>query len=67
MMKIQIFIDISPSKDKKVCNNCLYFFKWGVASGNCLHPKHARGITNKIDSQTCKKFEFKNKTKWNKE
>jgi len=55
-MTTQSFIDISPSKEKKVCENCKHFSKWGVHTGTCYNRKKA---TTKGDYQTCKKFEKK--------
>ena len=57
-IKVYSFTDISPSKEKKVCQNCKYFSKWGVHAGNCCHPK-IKPPTNRMDSCTCNKFEAK--------
>lgn len=56
-MTIRTFIDIAPSKEKKVCDNCNHFFKWGVSTGMCLNRKSC--VPDKLDTQTCKKFEPK--------
>ena len=46
-------IDISPSKEKRCCQNCKSFGKFGVHLGYCIKKK-----TEKMDNQTCKKFEL---------
>ena len=46
-------IDISPSKEKKCCQNCKSFGKFGVHLGYCIKKK-----TERMDNQTCKKFEL---------
>ena len=46
-------IDISPSKEKRCCQNCKSFDKFGVHLGYCIE-KH----TEKLDTQKCKKFEL---------
>jgi hypothetical protein len=33
--EVKVFIDIAPSKDKKVCSNCSYWLKWGTHTGTC--------------------------------
>ena len=35
MMKTETFIDIAPAKNKRVCSNCLSWFKWGTQTGTC--------------------------------
>jgi len=55
MNLINVHIDISPSKEKRVCQNCKLFSKWGVHLGYCSKLK-AR-ITERLDWETCKKFE----------
>ena len=52
---MKTFLDISPAKDKKVCQNCEYFYKFGVHLGICHNRKHH---TEKLDHQTCNRFEF---------
>ena len=47
-----VHIDISPSKDKRCCQNCKSFGKFGVHLGYCIEKK-----TEKMDNQKCKKFE----------
>jgi len=56
MTPTKSFIEISPSKDKKFCQNCKHFDKWGVHAGICCVDN--KGY-NKMDWQTCKKFEKK--------
>lgn len=53
---MKTYIDISPSKNKKVCQNCNHFEKFGVHLGVCLNRKK---YTEKLDTQTCNKFDFK--------
>jgi hypothetical protein len=53
----KVFIEISPSKDQKVCGNCEYFYQWGVVNGQCLRPK-LRGNNNRTETQTCRYFKF---------
>lgn len=48
-----VHIDISPSKDKRWCQNCKSFGKFGVHLGYCIEKK-----TEKMDNQKCKKFEL---------
>jgi hypothetical protein len=47
------FIDISPKKTAKCCQNCKSFGKYGVHLGYCI-------LNNKemLDNQKCNKFEF---------
>ena len=35
-MKTEVFIDISPPKNKKLCSNCKHFSRFGVVSGLCM-------------------------------
>lgn len=51
-------IDISPSKEKKVCQNCKYFVKWGVHLGTCC--RIGARIIDRLDNEKCKKFEYEN-------
>ena len=55
-MDTKVHIDISPSKEKKRCQNCEHFSKYRVHMGIC-------GVNNKweekMDYQRCKKFEIK--------
>ena len=53
---MKIHIDISPSKEKRVCQNCISFMKFGVHLGVCFNRKK---FTEKLDNQTCNRFEFK--------
>lgn len=46
-------IDISPSRNKKVCQNCTHFSKYGVHLGYCSVKNG-----DKLDNQRCNKFEF---------
>ena len=47
-----IHIDISPGQEKKCCQNCKKFCKFGVHLGYCL----VKNI-DMLDKQRCKKFE----------
>lgn len=53
MIKTSTYMDIVPSSDKKCCQNCRSFRKFGVHSGYCINKK-----TEKLDNQKCKKFEL---------
>lgn len=50
---IEVHIDISPGSDKRCCENCKSFFKFGVHLGFCSEKN-----TEKMDNQKCKKFEL---------
>ena len=52
---MKIFTEISPEKNKKVCSNCKYFERWGVATGTCSRP-NLRGNNTRSETQTCYKF-----------
>ena len=54
-MQTVTHIDISPSKEKKCCQNCGYFSKWGVHLGIC--NKGEKGV-EKMDYQRCRKFDL---------
>lgn len=45
-------IDVSPNKDKRCCQNCISFNKFGVHLGYCIEKE-----TEMMDYQKCKKFE----------
>lgn len=51
---IQVFIDIAPAKDKRVCNNCKNFDLYGVVTGYCKLKKR-----DKTQNQTCKDIDLK--------
>ena len=51
-MTTQIFYDISPGKDRKVCYNCVSFHLYGVSTGYC-----GTQCRDKQAGQTCSKFE----------
>lgn len=57
-MTILFNLDCSPNKFQKVCQNCIYFSKWGVHLGTCSNRKK---FTEKMDNQTCNRFEKINK------
>ena len=44
-------IDISPGKEKKCCENCYYFSKYGVHLGYCVKKEK-----DMLDKQSCKLF-----------
>lgn len=52
----KVFIDIAPSKDKKVCGNCKHLIIWGVSTGMCMNRKKP---TDKMLTQTCNRFLIK--------
>lgn len=53
---MEIHIDVSPPKNKKVCGNCKRFSLWGVSMGIC-----SRTGKDKLNTQTCKKIEINDK------
>ena len=53
-MKTEVFIDISPAKNKRVCSNCLHWRRWGVATGLCNVNNKGR---NRTQGYTCKYFD----------
>ena len=56
-MKLLItHMDISPAANKKCCQNCKEFNKFGVHLGYCC-----RKGKEKLDTERCKFFEFKTK------
>jgi len=54
-MNQKVFIDVSPGKDKKCCQNCIQFGKFGVHLGWCAIKE-----TEMLDSQKCRHFENEN-------
>ena len=54
--KVITFIEISPNKEERVCNNCTSFYKWGVHTGSCY--KHSKKPNNVSETHTCEDFTF---------
>ena len=50
---VEAHIDISPGSDKRCCENCKSFTKFGVHLGFCSEKEATR-----MDNRTCKKFEL---------
>ena len=56
----KIFVDISPSSDKRVCSNCESFYRWGVHTGTCnLAIQNDKDNENVSENHYCEGFEYR--------
>ena len=52
-MLTQVFYEINPKPDRKVCYNCVSFYLYGVSTGYC-----GSKCKDKQAGQTCNEFEM---------